>query len=120
MASISTSAGGLRTIQFMSPDQTGKRKSIRLGKVSKRVAEEIKVKVEALVASKVAGVSWDGETARWVAALGDEMAARLGGVGLIPPRQQAAAVKLGAFLAEHIASRTDVKEGTAKNLQMGA
>jgi integrase len=120
MASISNSPGGLRTIQFMAPDQSGKRKSIRLGKVSKRVAEEIKVKVEALVASKIAGLSWDGETARWVAALAPELAGKLAACGLIPKRQEAAAVQLGPFLAEHIAGRTDVKEGTGSNLQIGA
>jgi hypothetical protein len=46
MASISRDANGRRCIQFLAAD--GVRKGIRLGKVSQRIAEEIKVKIEAL------------------------------------------------------------------------
>ena len=49
MASISKEPNGRRTIQFVGAD--GKRRSIRLGKVSQRTAEMVKVKVEALVAA---------------------------------------------------------------------
>ena len=47
MASITRQPNGRRTIQFVGPD--GKRRSIRLGKVTQRTAEGIRVKVEALV-----------------------------------------------------------------------
>jgi integrase len=118
LASISSSPEGLRTLQFMAPG--GKRKSIRLGKVSRRVAEEVRGRVEALAAAAIASVALDGETARWVAGIAPELHDKLAAVGLVAPRQEAARVALGAFLAEHIAGRTDAKAGTTKNLRIGA
>ena len=47
MASITREANGRRTVQFVGAD--GKRRSIRLGKVSQRSAEGVKVRIEALV-----------------------------------------------------------------------
>ena len=54
MASITRQQGGKRLIQFIGGD--GKRKTIRLGKVPQRVAEEIRVKVEYLLATASAGI----------------------------------------------------------------
>lgn len=107
MASISREPNGRRTIQFMDTD--GKRRSIRLGKVSQRAAEGIKVKVEGLVASKITGHALDDETARWLTTLGDDLAA----VGLMPRRERAT---LEAFLEGYIAKRTgvDVTPATAE------
>ncbi len=118
MASISSSPDGLRTIQFMASG--GKRKSIRLGKVSKRIAEEVRTKVEALHASAVAGVSWDAETARWVAGIAPELADKLAAVGLIPPRREAARFRLGDFLDAYTGGRTDAKDSTVKAMRIGA
>jgi hypothetical protein len=53
MASISRQPNGRRTIQFMAPD--GKRRSIRLGKVTQHMAETVKLRVELLVAAKLTG-----------------------------------------------------------------
>lgn len=47
MACINTEPGGRRAIQFIAAD--GKRRSIRLGRVSGKQAEAVKVKVEQLV-----------------------------------------------------------------------
>ena len=47
MASITREANGRRLIQFTDTD--GKRRNIRLGKVSQRVAEAIKSKIESLI-----------------------------------------------------------------------
>jgi integrase len=115
MASISKGPGSRRVVQFVAGD--GKRKSVRLGKVSQRLAEEVRVKVEALNAAAVAGLSWDAETARWVAGLAPALADKLAAVGLIPKRQQAEAAQLGAFLENYIARRTDVKPNTRRNLE---
>lgn len=82
MASISASKNGRRTIQFVGSD--GKRRSIRLGKCSKRHAESVKVKVESLVASKLTGHALDDETARWVRDLDQKLAVKLAATGLIP------------------------------------
>lgn len=109
MASISREKNGRRTIQFFAPDK--RRRSIRLGKVSQRVAEAVKVKVEHLVTSAITGHALDDETARWVANLDRELADRLTRVGLIPKREQAT---LRAFLEAYIESRADVKPLTKK------
>jgi integrase len=114
VASISTGPGGLRIIQFMARD--GKRKSIRLGKVSKRIAEEVRVKVEALHAAAVAGLSWDAETARWVNGLAPALYDKLAAVGLCPPRAKADA-RLKAFVDSYITGRTDIKPRTRLNLE---
>ena len=62
MASISKQPGGRRTIQFMSPD--GKRRSIRLGRISQKQAEAVNRHVEKLVAAKLSGHAVDDETSR--------------------------------------------------------
>ena len=111
MASITRQGNGRRLIQFVAGD--GKRKSIRLGKVPQRVAEEIRVKVEQLVAAAASKFPIDHETARWLAEIGDDLADKLAAVGLIPKR---AVTHLGDFLASYIGSRTDVKPLTRRSL----
>jgi len=107
MASISRGKNGRRMIQFVGAD--GKRRSIRLGKVSQRVAESVKVRIEQLVAAKISGHAPDDETARWVAQLDTTMLDKLAAVGLIPKRK---AATLGDFLDSYINSRCDVKPRT--------
>ena len=85
MASISKQPNGRRTIQFVGND--GKRRSIRLGKCSQRLAETVQVKVEHLAAAQATGGALDGETARWVAGIDDVLHARLAAVGLVHKRQ---------------------------------
>jgi integrase len=110
MASISSAPGGLRTIQFVDPLE-GKRKSIRLGKCSMKLAEEFKIKTEHLVATKAAGSHPDPTLIAWVNALGDDLYAKLEAVGLIQGRGKAS---LGAFLDNYAVGRTDVKESTLR------
>ena len=74
MASISSDPKGAKRLLFVDAD--GNRKAIRLGKTSLRMAETIKVKVEALNAAKIGGCSVDRETAAWVANLGDDLHAK--------------------------------------------
>jgi integrase len=112
VASISKGANGYRTIQFVGGD--GKRRSIRLGKVSQRQADAVKLRVEALNASLISKYPLDGDTAAWVAGIGDDLAAKLAAVGLIPER---ANTLLGEFLAAYITRRTDIKPRTRINLE---
>ena len=112
MASISNGKNGHRTIQFTAPD--GRRRSLRLGKVSKKHAQAVKIKIENLVAAKLTGQAVDDETARWVAKLEDSLADRLARLKLI--RQQAARY-LGPFVDEYIDSRIDLKPRTIKKLR---
>ena len=112
MASLSSDGKGNRTVQFVAGD--GRRRSVRLGKVPKKVAEGVKLKVEALNAAVVSRLPLDGETAAWVAGIGDDLAAKLAAVGLIPVR---ASRTLGAFLADRLAAcRAEFKPATAVNL----
>ena len=113
MASISRDPNGRRRILFT--DRNGGRKTIRLGKVSQRMAEEIKIKVETLNAAKIGAGSLDRETAAWVANLGDDLHAKLAAVGLTSPRQ---AARLGEFLDAFIANRqSSAAPNTIMNLQ---
>ncbi len=114
MASISKQPNGRRTIQFVGND--GKRRSIRLGKCSQRLAETVQVKVEHLAAAQATGGALDGETARWVAGIDDVLHARLAAVGLVHKRQRAAdGLNLADFIHQYIAARPGLKPNTLKN-----
>jgi integrase len=105
MASLSSDKKGNRTIQF----KDGlKRKSIRLGKMSKRQADKIKWHVEALLTNRVTG-QLEVDTAQWLAGIDQWLHDRLANVGLI----KAMSGKLGDFIAECIErKRGAVKEST--------
>jgi len=108
MASISrSSSDNRRSIQFVCAD--GKRRTIRLGHASQRMAEFTKIRIESLLSSALLGCSPDPEISRWLASLGDVMLNKLAAVGLIPKRQ---VVTLKNFIDAYIQSRIDVKPGT--------
>jgi integrase len=64
MASVANDPGGRKRIIFL--DKNKNRKAIWLGKVSRRLADEIKTKVEAIVTAAIAARSIDSETAEWL------------------------------------------------------
>jgi len=74
---------GKKRVQWTLAD--GSRATLRLGKVQLRIAEAVRVKVEALLASFMAGAV-DAETARWVASLEDGFHLKLARLGLVQPR----------------------------------
>lgn len=100
-----------RRIQFLDGK---KRKTIYLGKMSRRHALAIKVKVEALVSAKISGQPFDDETARWVIGLADVLHDKLARVGLVRPRSSAT---MGAFLGAFIAEKQHLKPRTLRNLE---
>lgn len=104
---------GRRAIQFVAGD--GKRRSIRLGKVAARIAEEICRRVETLNTAGIAGMAIDGDTAAWLDKIGPDLHAKLAGVGLVQAR---AFAKLGDFLDGYVAKRSDVKPNTTRNLEV--
>jgi integrase len=114
MASISSDQNGNRTIQFVAGD--GKRRSIRLGKMSLKQTESVKLRIEALNAVLIAGCSVDSDTAQWVAKLGDDMHAKLAAVGLVSARQSQDELcpRLGDFVDAFISLRKDLKPNTRK------
>lgn len=103
MASLANDPGGRRRILFH--DRDGKRRTIRLGKLSKRDAETIRVRIEHLVAASIAGTAPEGETSRWLADIGDDLHGKLSAVGLAEEREKAAGETLGAFLDSYFAER---------------
>ena len=108
MASITyEKASGRRTIQFVGSD--GRRRSIRLGPVSRRQAEAVKVKVEDLSAARATNHVAREDTLRWFTGLDDATYAKFVAVGLAEARQH---TTLGAFLDDYIQRRSDVKEST--------
>ena len=108
MATLYSESSGGRRIQF---HLNGQRKSIRLGKLTQRQAESVRVKIEGLVAAKQSNLPMDGETSAWLAQLADEFHAKLAVTGLVPAKEN---IALGPFLERHIASRTDIKAATLR------
>ena len=81
MASVSNDLGGTRRIQFIAADHS--RKTIRLGKISQRLAESVKIRVEALVSRQITGGSLDRDTSAWLTKISDELRDKLARVGLV-------------------------------------
>ena len=95
----------------------GKRHTVRLGRVTKKIAETAKRMIESLESAKAAGHSPDRETADWVGRLGDEIHARLSRAGLVPPRERPEQVvhTLGQHLAQFFSTLGKQKPTTARN-----
>ena len=102
MASISNDPNGRRRILFVGSD--GERKAIRLGKVSLRHAESVKIKIEDLVSASITGHAAADKTARWLAELDDPMIDKLVRVGLAQPRRK---VTLREWLKQLLDDRKD-------------
>ena len=66
------------------------------------MAGSIKLKVETLAASVASKLPLDSETSAWLCGIGNDLAAKLAAVGLMPERQSR---KLGAFLEAYIEGR---------------
>lgn len=99
MASVSKDGKGWRVL-FYGPD--GARKTVRLGRVDRRVADAIRCHVEALLVAKVAGVPVRQETAVWLANIGETLRDKLARVGLIDAKP---VVTVGAYLQKWLAAR---------------
>lgn len=110
MASISKQPNGRRTIQFTA--ETGKRHSIRLGKISQRNAEAIKARVERILEAQFSRQALDADTAQWLGEIDDSLHSKLAKVGLVESREEKAVQALGAYLDDYVARRIDVKPAT--------
>lgn len=115
MASLS-STKGYCTIQF-SLRKMGPRYTLRLGKMSKAMAQGIKARVEHLIAAKINATAIPAEIAQWLRSTDDGLHDKLVRLGLCPPRQGKVDVTLGAFTDDYIRGRTDAKPRTIINLK---
>lgn len=113
MARIIKQPNGGRYIQFEGID--GKKRSLRLGQVPQAVAEQVRVRVDRMLACLSLALSFDSEIEHWIRSLSDEMAERFAACGLIPKRQ---GNHLGRFLDAFVQSRADTKKSTRDNMQV--
>lgn len=100
MASLITLDNGTRRVQFVGTDR--KRKTIYLGKIPKRDAGSIKIRVEALLSSTITG-SMDLDTSLWLASITEknpDLRSKLEAVGLVEPLEPKVKVPT---LKEHLA-----------------
>ncbi len=110
MASIGNDPGGRRRILFVGVDE--KRHTVRLGKMPKRAAEEVKRRVEELIAAQISRSPIDAETARWVADLPETMVTRFAAAGLVAARERKVTVPLKKFLDAFVERKRRVKPAT--------
>ena len=110
MASVINDLNGKKRIQFVAPD--GKRKTLRLGKCSKRDAESIKYRVENLLAALMQGREPSRDDAVWLDRLPDTMHTKLAKNGLTNPRDGYGLPTLSDWVEKYIQKRADVKPGT--------
>jgi integrase len=116
MASISTSEDGKRVVQFVAPD--GRRRSIRLGRVTMKNAEETKRRIEYLLGALTTNSPIDLETAKWLAGVPKSFHRRLAKLGLIQSLTGSTDTRLKSFCNAYIEGRTDAKPRTILNLKM--
>ncbi|TXT35294.1 MAG: integrase family protein [Planctomycetota bacterium] len=111
MASVSPDPKtGLPRVQFAGLD--GKRKTLRLGRVSMNYASGVCDHVEEIINAGMVNRSMRRTTAEWLADMPPKMEKKLVKVGLIHPREAATRITLGQFLADYQKRRDDVKAAT--------
>ena len=99
MASIANDPNGYRRILFVAPN--GKRRSIRLGKVSIKISEGVKHRVENLLSSCIANREPSREDTVWLEGVGAVLRSKLEAVGLVEPLEPEP-IKDVPTLAEHL------------------
>ena len=115
MASVCVEANGRRLIQV---NELPTRPKIRIGKVSAKVAQSVRVKIEALIASKASGQPLDRETAHWLREIDDRLHQKLARIGLVHARGESPqAVTLSELVEQYIGKRSKIKPNTLRNYQ---
>jgi hypothetical protein len=105
------------TYRVLFVDPAGRRQTIRLGSVSKKIAEAAKAKIEEILSAKIAVHSIQPETATWLAKIADVIHEKLSRVGLVEPRQtvEKVVVTLGQHLETLFAGLGPQKRMTRLN-----
>jgi len=114
MSSLSRQSNGRKVIQFEAAD--GRRRSIRLGKVSVRDAQSVQRFVDDLVGAMLLQRSPAPSTVAWVKSIDGKLYDRLAAVGLVKPR---ASDRLDVFLQSFIDAASTVKASTLLTYERG-
>ncbi|MBT4530903.1 MAG: integrase, partial [Phycisphaerae bacterium] len=113
MSSITKQKNGRKRIEFVYGD---KRHCIYLGKMSMKLANEVKTKVEDIIAAKIAGHAPVTSTLQWIAEQQKQKSTlieKLADLDLVHREHRPDVPdSLDAFIADYIGSRTDVTTGT--------
>ena len=112
MASITSLPDGKKRVQFVAPGRN--RKTIHLGKVDKRYAESVRVRVEALVGAQLRSEPIDRETSEWLGSIDDWLHGKLAAVGLTKGRQ---CRTLGEWMEMFMGSRAGLKPESKRKLE---
>ncbi len=116
MATISSDREGRRRLLFV--DATGKRRSIKLGKMPKKTADGIKARVEHINAANISQDAIDGQTAAWLAKCEGWLYRKLARAGLVADRSDKPTnPTLEAFLTSYIDGRHGLKPNTLAHLK---
>ncbi|HMN41880.1 MAG TPA: tyrosine-type recombinase/integrase [Phycisphaerales bacterium] len=112
MASVIRDPKGLKRVQWCVAG--GERRTLRLGSVSVRQAEAVRVRIEQVLAARSTGVM-DCEATKWLESLDDDMHGKLSRLGLVPPRERNVAT-VGGLLAAYF-ENLNVKPGTRRTYE---
>lgn len=119
MAQLSIHENGRASIQFRHPN--GKRHTLRLGKVSKRLAEGVLFRVKEILSALRTGQAVAADTAAWLGTATADLHDRLVRVDLTTEREAAAApeskLDLDSFLEMYITGRSKLRPNTLRNLR---
>jgi integrase len=115
MASLQIKNGKAR-IQFAHPLHG--RQTLRLGKIDKATAKDVKIHVERLLAAICSGIAVNDDTRAWLGRLSDEFHSKLAALSLVEQRGEHASISitLGTFIDQYITTRAKLKPNTLRNL----
>jgi len=117
MRGLSTDRNGLRRFQFI--DFSGKRQSIRLGRMPADPAETIARHIQRILAARKAGASMPSDAAVWLREIPDELMTKLAETGVIErPLARPQARTLGEFLACFLTKCDHLKPSTVTQLKL--
>jgi len=76
----------------------GKLTHVRLGSVTKKVADSVRRRIEGILEAKLAGTAIDLDTANWLGVIGEDLHGKLVKAELAQPRTKSEVPTLGSFL----------------------
>jgi len=112
MASVVNEPRGRRRVEFFALD--GKRKKVRLGRITGAAARTFAHRLERLVTARRYGDVPDAELRRWLDTLDDRTHAKLAAFDLIAPRLS---LTLGEFLDQFMAGCVGMKPSSRAKLE---